>query len=90
LHRSLRAVTEHRGHIDLQVIFTDVEVRQSGEHECIVVIFVAEFILKANKLEALTTNVTSVNGTLTDHVIDFLVSVGVILDTWAHADNNAP
>lgn len=50
----------------------------------------AELILQSDDLETLATNLASVDGTFTHHVENLLVRVRIILDTWAHANDNTP
>ena len=90
LHGSLGAITPEGCEVDSQIFLTDVEVRQGREHHAVVVLLFAEFVLEAHNFEALTADLASVDGALTDHIVDFLMGVGVILDTGTHADDNTP
>jgi len=65
-------------------------VRKGREHHSVVILEFREFILKSDNFEALSTDLASVNGTLTAHVEHFLMRVSIIFDTRSHTDNNSP
>ena len=74
----------------MEIFFTHVEMWQSWKHHWVVVLFLAEFILKSNDLEALSADLTSVYWSFSCHVIDFFVWVGIIFNTGPHTNDNTP
>lgn len=65
-------------------------MRQSGEHEGIVVLLFIELVLESYNLEALTTNLASMDGTFSAEVEHLLMGVRIIFNTWTHTDNDSP
>ena len=63
---------------------------QSGEHHRVVILELAELILQSDYFEALSTDLTSVNGAFSYHIEDLFVGVCIIFDTWTHADDDSP
>ena len=90
LHVDLWTVTEQVRQVDGSVFLTDIEMRESREHHGVVVLLLAELVLQPHNLEALAANLASVDGTLSDHVEDLLVRVGIIFNTGTHADDDTP
>lgn len=73
-----------------QIFLGYLEVLDVREHCRVVIIELGRLILQPNYLEALTTNVATMDWTLTHEVIHLLVCVRIILDSWAHTDDNTP
>ena len=49
-----------------------------------------EFVFESDNLEALPTDLASVDGTFSRHVVNFFMRVSIILNTGSHADHNTP
>ena len=49
-----------------------------------------ELVLKSDNLEALTTVLTSIDWTLTNHVENLLMRVRIVLNTWSHTNDDSP
>ena len=90
LQSGVRAVTENVQETDSHILFSNIVVRHSREHERIVVLLLSVFILQTNNLEALTANIASVDGTFSDKVEHLFVGVRIILNTRASADDDSP
>lgn len=86
----MRAVTEYVQETDGHILFSNVVVRHSREHERVVVLLLGIFILQTHNLEALTADIASVDGTFSDKVEHLFVGVRIILNTRASADDNSP
>lgn len=90
LHLSRGPITEVLSKRNRQILFGNLKVLNRRKHCGVVVVQLRCLILQSHQLEALTTNVATMNGSLAEEVIHFLVRVRIIFDTWAHADDNTP
>jgi hypothetical protein len=77
-------------HVDSHIFLSYIEIRESGEHERIVVLLLGVLVLQSDYLEALPADLASVHGSLSDEVEHLFVRVRVIFNTWTHANNYSP
>ena len=90
LQACMRTVTENVEKRNGHILFRNIVLRDSREHERIVILLLSIFVLQTNNLEALTANIASVDGAFSDKVEHLLVSVRVVLNTRAGADDDSP
>ena len=79
-----------RSHIDSHIFLCNIKMRQSREHERIVILLLSEFILQSDYLKALSTNLASMHRSFSDKVEHLFVRMRVIFYTWSHANNYSP
>ena len=90
LHRDLGTVSEHACQVYSHVFFRNVEVGKGREHHRVVVLLLAELVLESDDFETLPADLAPIDGAFTDHIENLLMRVGVVFDTWSHADHNTP
>jgi hypothetical protein len=61
-----------------------------SKHSRVVIIELRGFILQSNNLEALTTNMASIDRSFSDEVEHLFVRMGIILNSWSHTNDNSP
>jgi hypothetical protein len=74
----------------MKIFFRYILLRESGKHKTVVILLFRELIFKTNYLEALSTNLASVNWTFSAHIEHLFVSVRIILNTRTSADYDSP
>jgi hypothetical protein len=62
----------------------------SWEHQWIVILLFTELILESDNLEALSTDLASVNRSFSDKIISLFVHWRIIFNTWPHANDQSP
>ena len=90
LHLSLWSVTKERGQVSGHIFLSDLEMSDGGEHGGIVIIEFRSLILQSNNFETLTADVAPVDWALSNKVEHLFVRVGIIFNTWSHANDNSP
>lgn len=75
---------------DRSIFFLDLEQADWSKHGTVVFIQLGLFILESDNLETLSTKMASMNWSLSNHIVHFLVSMWFIFNTRSHADNNSP
>ena len=90
LHLRRRPVTKVLRQRHGQILLSHFEVLDGGEHGGVVVVQLRGLIFQPDELKALAADVAPVDWAFSEEIVHLLVRVGVILDTWAHADHNTP
>jgi hypothetical protein len=85
-----RSISVEGINIDSRVFFSYFKMSNGGEHGRVVIIQFGSFILQSYNFETLTANMASMNWSFSNKVKHLFVRVGIIFNTWSHADNNSP